>query len=223
MSLSKIFTPKQVLLLVLLAVLLNLARILATGSYYFSYLIWNIVLAFVPFIVSGLMLWYGNSKKPFVWLLIVLGIVWLFTFPNAPYLVTDVIHLKENHIVPVWFDAMLLFSSAWAGMMLGLYSLSHIETLLRKYFSNTKTWIFLILSILLSSFGIYLGRTLRWNSWDVVMNPHNLLLDIVDIFSRPNVHGEGYMITAAFFVFITISYLAWRTSGREFGSSRVIR
>lgn len=210
MPLSKIFIPKQILLVILLAVILNGIRVGYTGSYYFIYLIWNIVLAFLPFVLSGLMLWYGSTKKPFIWLLVIAGLAWLFFFPNAPYLVTDVIHLKENHLVPVWYDAMLLFTSAWAGMLLGLYSLSHIETLLRKWYSNTITWLLLIGAILLSSFGIYLGRTLRWNSWDIIANPHNLLGDVVDIFSRPSVHGEGFMITAAFFIFITLSYIAWR-------------
>lgn len=202
--------PKQILILIILAVLLIAGRVVFTGSQYYIFLIWNIFLAFVPFVISGALVRFLSDKKKYLSFIIVGGILWLFTFPNAPYLVTDVIHLRQNHMAPVWFDAMLLFVCAWIGMIFALYSLEHIEKVLLAFFSKIKSQIILAILILISSFGIYVGRFLRWNSWDVVASPNSLSKDIWIILSHPSLHLEAYGLTFSMFLFIGLSYIAWK-------------
>jgi uncharacterized membrane protein len=106
----------------------------------------------------------------------------------------------------------MLFSAAWVGMLCGLYSLSHVEKILRARFSNKVTWMVLVVITALASFGIYVGRFLRWNSWDVVASPHGLANDVWNIFSQPIQHQQAYLMIPVFFIFILVSYLAWRES-----------
>jgi uncharacterized membrane protein len=202
--------PRQIVIVSLLAIGLDVVRVALSGSMYFLYLLWNLLLALLPFVVSSALLWYSTRNKVYPALLIIGGAMWLFLFPNAPYLVTDMIHLKENHLLPLWYDAMLLFSFAWAGMLLALHSLSHIEKTLRHYFSRNMTWVVFSLAVLLSSYGIYLGRLLRFNSWDVFLNPGDLVATVVSTVTQPSLYSQGYLITIVFFIFIMISYFAWR-------------
>ena len=206
------YIPKEVLILTGLAVLLNIARVAFSGSIYFLYLLWNLFLAFLPFCISLFLMWYSiHAKKPHLAVLFLGGLLWLILFPNAPYIVTDVMHLKESHAVPVWYDALLLFTSAWTGMLLGLYSLAHIEKTLETLYSKKLTWVLLTLCIFLASFGVYIGRFLRLNSWDIFANPQDLSSGIWGVFSNPQVHAQGFWVTASFFVFILLSYLAWKS------------
>ena len=222
MNRSVLHISHQVWGILALAIVLVLGRVVFAGSGYFLYLLWNLALALLPFVVSSVLLWYVLKGKAHPWVLIVGGIVWLLLFPNAPYIVTDVIHLKESHAAPLWYDALMLYTSAWAGMILALHSLGQIETIIRRYLSEKLTWISLAALVFISSFGIYLGRYLRWNSWDVIANPHNLSSDIWNIFANPQTHQDGFLITIVFFVFISVSYFAWRIPGRECGSSGVV-
>ena len=206
----KITIPKQILILTALAVFLNVARILWSGSFYFFYLIWNIFLAYLPFFVSSLLLYVRSRNKNYTIVYIVGWIIWLFLFPNAPYLVTDMIHLTRFSIVPMWFDALLLFSSAWVGILLAMYSLNHIEKILLSRYSKKITSLCIAILILLSSLGIYIGRFLRWNSWDILIRPGHILKDLWTIFSSPAIHTEAYAFTGFFFIFILASYWSWK-------------
>lgn len=177
---------------------------------YFLYLIWNIFLAFLPFFISASLLKYQNKEKNYQPIIFLGLIIWLIFFPNAPYLVTDIIHLSENIAVPFWYDVLLLFSSAWLGIYIGVHSLFHVEQIFLLKYSKIKTGVFILLTILLSSFGIYMGRFLRWNSWDVFIQPRFILKDSLDIFYHPFDHPEAYITALIFFVFVTISYNFWK-------------
>lgn len=210
----RINIPKQILILTALSVSLNIVRIIWSDSIYFIYLIWNIFLAYLPFFISSALLQYKKKKQEHVHKSIFIfgGIFWLFLFPNAPYLVTDVIHLNANALVPLWYDALLLFSAAWVGVLLSVYSLSHIEELLQSHYSTRKSSLILSLLILLSSFGIYIGRFLRWNSWDIMVRPRSIWADVWIVFSHPVDHLDAYIFTFFFFVFILTSYYAFKSS-----------
>lgn len=210
MAFLKTAIPRQLVILVALASGITLARMAFTGSSYYSFLLWNILLALLPFIVSLTALHLDERKKLALWALILMGVLWLALFPNAPYLVTDVVHLRKSELAPIWFDALMFFSVAWAGMLSGLYSLSHVEKILRARYSNMLTWTILSVFIALSSIGIYVGRFLRWNSWDVVASPYGLVTDVWSIFAQPGEHQQAYAMIPVFFIFILVSYLAWR-------------
>lgn len=209
--------PKPIQILLALVTGFILVRTLYTDSVYYLFLFWNLFLAFVPWAISAIIARYTESHRgsTTLWILVVGGLLWLITFPNAPYLVTDVIHLGHNRLMPQWYDVILLYVTALVGMLFTFYSLLNIEKALNIFYSKIKTHVFIGLLILLSSFGIYVGRFLRWNSWDVFTNPKELLLDIWAIFAHPRLHGEAYAFTFTMLVFIGVSYIAWKIGNKE--------
>lgn len=206
----KIIIPKQILFLTIIVVALVLGYTAWVDSAFFLYLIWNIFLAFLPFVISSFLLWYSNKNNKKNFLLCAGIFIWLILFPNAPYLITDIIHLNINPSVPLWFDMVLLFSSAYIGVYLGIHSLYHIEQIIQKYFNKSITKTLLLFSIFISSFGVYLGRFPRWNSWDLFIQPKNVLGDIWDVFQNPSDNQDAYTTTLIFFIFISVSYVFWK-------------
>ena len=176
------------------------------GSYSFLFLIWNLFLAWIPY-------WIALSIEKVLSLtgsrLVVGGmlICWLLFFPNAPYIVTDLLHLKSRSPIPKWYDLMVLVSFAWTGLMLGFLSLYEIQLFLRNRLSAMFSWLLTISAIVLCAFGIYLGRFLRLNSWDVITNPTSLLQDITASLSSPMAYSNTLNITAVFSGFLLLAYL----------------
>ena len=210
MKLKGIKIPKQIFYILLLAIVLNILRIILFKNTTFVYMFWNIFLAFIPFFISSILLL--NTKEEKITKPFFIGgfILWLLFLPNAPYVITDFIHLGRIHGVPVMYDIFVLFSSAWASLLFGLYSLEHIEKILLLKFSAKKTNIIIPVAILLSSFGIYLGRFLRFNSWDFFISHNSLISNTWKIFTAPNSNINAYTYTILFFVFTYISYASFR-------------
>jgi uncharacterized membrane protein len=201
---------KLTLLLLLcsaLSVGLWLARVYYSGQTTFGFLLWNLFLAAIPFGISTLLLWKSPGSK-----LVFAAIagVWLLFFPNAPYVLTDLIHLWARPEVPLWYDLFLILSFACTGLMLGLVSLFDMQELVSRRFSRMAGWVFSLASIVLGSFGIYLGRFLRWNSWDVLSNPTGLLMDIMDRILNPLSHPRTIVFTLIFSAFLLLAYLILR-------------
>ena len=215
MIINKFFIPRQILIILLLAVALNIIRFFMFESRYFIYLLWNIFLAIIPFIVSSILLWYALKKRLTSGVFIIGGIIWILFLPNAPYLVTDIIHLGRNYSAPLLYDTFLVFTSAWVGLLLGLYSLSHIDKIIRLKYSNRTASIILALIILVTSFGMYLGRFLRFNSWDVISNPSLLFSNIHNILSKPSGYADAYIFSGLSFLFLYVSYIAWKSTKTE--------
>lgn len=183
------------------------------------WLIWNLFLAWVPlaFALALDRLTATRSSAPgpaegrFGRRLLAAGCAagWFFFFPNAPYLVTDLIHLTPRPPVPLWFDALLLMNFAWTGLLLGYGSLFLTERLVRRRLGRLAGWTFATAALALASFGVHLGRFGRWNSWDVVRQPGNLLrasLRNADPVAQPG--------TAAFCLFLFVFLLAGYASLR---------
>ncbi|MFA5773569.1 MAG: DUF1361 domain-containing protein [Candidatus Paceibacterota bacterium] len=215
MNIYKINIPKSVITLAILAIVLNLLRIIIWGKMSFVYILWNIFLAFIPFIISSLLLSFLNEGK-LKKIIFIFGIIlWLIFIPNAPYLITDFIHLGTTRSIPIIYDTLLLFSSASVGLILGFFSLFHIEQIIKMRLSKRKTSIIIGIIILIISFGIYLGRFLRFNSWDVFINHTSLIKNVWKIFSQSKTHIEVYLYTLLFFVFLALSYKAWKYSNTK--------
>ena len=210
MNIYKINIPKQIILLIVLALILNILRILLFGSLSFIYILWNIFLALLPFIISSILLKQEQENRLSKPVFIIGFIFWLLLLPNAPYLVTDIIHIGEIRKVPVLYDAFLLFNSAWIGMLLGMYSLFHIEKILKFRYSKLITDFSIFAIIILSSFGIYIGRFLRFNSWDIFINHFYILRSVWYSFLESANQLEAYLYTFLFFVFFYVSYSAWK-------------
>jgi uncharacterized membrane protein len=178
-------------------------RVFYTQSSMYIFLIWNLFLAFVPFWISKLFLRFGYSK----YFSILLFISWLLFFPNALYIITDLIHLQRKSLMPIWYDAVIVFSSALLGLILAFTSLIKVEEFLRLKFSNKKIALAVPAILFLGSFGVYLGRFLRWNSWDIIQNPWGLVSSVAERFINPFEHLRTWGLTLILFSLFYILYL----------------
>lgn len=169
------------------AIALLLVRMVLFQASYYDFLIWNVVLAWIPVILSTFLFFTIVLKKKqyaniFVGFVIFL---WLLFLPNAPYLVTDFIHLRPRNGVPIWFDVMILFSYAILGLFQFEYSLIQMREVLRHVISHKWNKWFVPGVMLLMSIGVYLGRFLRWNSWEVFTNSPELVKEAVRVVTTP--------------------------------------
>lgn len=176
----KIFSSQKMMLFLALAlascfaIVLVALRMIATGTPHFRFLVWNLFLAWLPFLFAELA---HHVRKRRV-LLAAIGFLWFIFLPNALYIVTDLMHLRPYLAIPLWYDAIMIFSFALTGLLLGFLSLQRIHALVTARFGRWVGWLFAGITLAFSSFGIYVGRFLRWNSWDVFTNPTHLLTDI---------------------------------------------
>ncbi len=139
--------------------LLLSVRVAFSGTFMYGFLAWNLVLAAVPIFISNRLLIEKNS-----YLQILLFAGWLVFFPNAFYILTDLVHLEPRAGIPFWMDIILVFSAAINGLLLGFCSLFEAEKFLLSKFEKRGTFRLMILVIFLTSWGIYIGRFLRWNT-----------------------------------------------------------
>jgi uncharacterized membrane protein len=177
---------------------LLVCRIYFTGSLFFTFLVWNIFLAWVPFFLSG------RLRPAPGWKNYLLLCGWLLFFPNALYIITDLIHLAADTNVPKWFDAILIFSASAAGLLMAFVSLYRVEKFLYVFVRKNTVNALVLLILFMGSFGVYLGRFLRWNSWDIISNPVQLLISIGHRFLFPFDHlctwGITLMLTVLFYL-----------------------
>jgi uncharacterized membrane protein len=147
----------------------------------FLFLSWNLFLAWIPLLLS-LLSWRCRRHSL---LAIALGILWLLFLPNAPYLVSDLIHLKPGGVVPMWYDLGMLFAFAFVGLALGLHSLHIMQALVKGRFGPLAGWCFVLAAAVLSGLGVYIGRFLRWNSWELLQYPEHLASDLLATLATP--------------------------------------
>jgi uncharacterized membrane protein len=142
--------------------------------------------------------------------LIVLLIVWLLFFPNAPYIFTDLFHLRLKLAMPLWFDFTMIMSFAWTGLLFGFLSLWDIEKQLAKSMKRKYIAIISVALLFIGSFGIYIGRYLRWNSWDIISEPFKLIYDIGERIINPFSHPRAWGMTILMGIFLNILYWSFR-------------
>lgn len=180
-----------------------ICRIMYSGSFRFIFLLWNLFLAWIPYKISLYLSLEKNIQK---WQAGFLLAGWLLFFPNALYIVTDLIHLNGRSKVPIWYDAVLLFTSAIAGLLMAFASLYKVELFFVKQISRSATNKLIVLCLFVGSFGVYLGRFLRWNSWDIITNPLDLGKEIAVRFFFPVEYYHTWAITLLFTSFFSLLY-----------------
>ena len=187
----------------------SIFRYLYTDTRIFLFLNWNLFLAFVPWALSSIAILKPKLQDSKITMMVLL-FAWLLFFPNAPYILTDLFHLRARSSMPVWFDLILILSFAWTGLLFGFLSLWDIERILKK--SINHIWIPLISASLLfvGSFGIYVGRYLRWNSWDIIREPFGLVSDIGEKFLNPLDYPKAWGLTLFMGFFLNMIYWSFR-------------
>lgn len=179
-------------------------RLFWTKEPTFSFLVWNLFLALLPVFFS----FYINPDQKRKWVAPVFMVLWLLFFPNSPYIITDLLHLRPRPEIPMWYDVMLILSFAWTGLMAGYYSLFQVLDFIRSRKSPVFTQIAGVVFLGLASYGVYLGRMRRWNSWDLFSKPVALLEDTIAPILNPFFHFRVIAMCAALFGFLVIGFLA---------------
>ena len=159
----------------------------------FFFLSWNLALAAAPllFAVLALGLSRVGARVPALLLLV----PWLLFLPNAPYILTDLMHLKARAPIPLWYDLVMLLSFALTGLLFGYLSMMCAE---RVLLTMVRRWVVLAihgLVLFLCGFGIYLGRFLRWNSWEIATRPKSFLRVVGDRMLDPTEHPKTWAVT----------------------------
>jgi uncharacterized membrane protein len=176
-----------------------------TGDSFYNFLVWNLFLAWVPFVLA--LAAYAAARRERGLATGTLGVLWLLFFPNAPYLLTDFIHLHESHGTPLWYDALMLAAFAWTGLLLGFASLYLMQMIWQRAVGPLWSWAGVVAALGVASFGVYLGRFLRFNSWDALVRPrgvaHVIATELENPFSHPRLVAALVVLTAA----LTIGYL----------------
>lgn len=191
----------------LLAIGLVTARIIYTRHGTFVFLVWNLLLAWIPYLAA---LWAAAShqRNPRRWWAIIApGILWLAFFPNAPYIITDFLHLTARPPVPMWFDIGLLATFAWSGLFLAVFSLRAMQNVVADFVGAPVSWLFVLVIVGLSGVGVYMGRFLRWNSWDLLVQPKTVLFDILHRLAHPLSNPGTFGVSILFSAFLLMCYL----------------
>jgi uncharacterized membrane protein len=167
-------------------------RVFYTKSIFYLFLNWNLFLAFVPWALSTYATIKPQLQKNKLAISLVM-LTWLLFFPNAPYILTDLIHLRSSYSMPVWFDLILILCFAWTGLLFGFLSFWDIERILKLSIKNRWVNLLSIALLFLGGFGTYMGRYLRWNTWDIVSEPVGIIKDVgirvLNPFEYPNTWG----------------------------------
>ncbi|MCH2199416.1 MAG: DUF1361 domain-containing protein [Flavobacteriales bacterium] len=189
-----------------LGIFLLIGRYFTTGSTMFFFLVWNLFLAGIPLALAMFLRFSNRAQKRWIFYP-TLG-AWLLFLPNAPYILTDLLHLRTKTAAPIWFDLTVILSFAWSGLLAGYYSLRWIQDLIVSRFRGRVWvgWSFAFLTIFASSYGIYLGRFLRWNSWDVLNAPGLLAQDIIHSLTLGGEMLKTYGFTLSFGMLLMFMY-----------------
>jgi len=183
-----------------------------SGSEHYDFLIWNLFLAWIPFLISYFTYTVTLKRRQALVVVPAAAFFWLIFFPNAPYILTDFQHLAGVwHEVPVWFDVMLLLWFSFTGLLLGMVSLFLMQEIIRREFGRWVGWGFVAGVAILSSAGVYVGRFLRWNSWDIFFNPGGMAEYTLQSAQDLSMRSIGF--TTLFGTFFLFLYLTLYTFG----------
>jgi uncharacterized membrane protein len=183
------------------------ARIIWTGNIRYGFLVWNLVLAWLPLLLALFACDEFREGSWPNWRFRGLAAAWLLFFPNAPYIFTDLIHLTTHYYGHFWVDLVLILLCALTGLVLGFLSLFLMQGVVARMIGPAASWLFIAAVAALSGFGIYLGRFLRFNSWDVLFKPLALCQGIGQWAANPLAQSTSYAFPALFATFLFIAYL----------------
>jgi uncharacterized membrane protein len=198
-----------------ISILLARARMAYSNTQDYSNLIWNLTLAWIPFVFAFIAYVVSWSRRLLYLVVPVCTFVWLIFFPNAPYILTDFQHLSTNaNNAPLWYDVLMLIWFAWTGLLLGVVSLYFMQEIVTNAFGRITGWLFTVFVTILSSAGIFLGRFYSWNSWDIFGDPLPIAHDIWGWLRQPFANLRVYGFILLFTLLFLFVYLAIYAFGR---------
>ncbi|BCG57134.1 DUF1361 domain-containing protein [Paenibacillus sp. URB8-2] len=184
---------------------------LRTDDYY-KFLIWNLFLAWLPFLFS-LAAHALHKRNSSSLLLFPLGAAWLVFFPNAPYIMTDLLHLTirsgiyiVNGVVQsrFWYDLTMLLLFTWTAWLTGFFSLYQFQTVIWRKSGLVVSWLFVLAACALGGYGVLLGRVYRLNSWDVLTDRHRLYQLMLDSVNRQSIFFSLFIAFVLLVIYMTL-------------------
>ena len=183
-------------------------RLMLTGSLRYAFLLWNLFLAWVPYLLGLLILRItvsGTGQPRLRAGAVLLGLLWLLFYPNAPYILTDFIHVIEEAAnlttALLWYDIILHAAFAFIGHLIGLISMAILFQTMEQLHRRWSAWLVVVLACGLGGYGIYLGRFQRLNSWDILFLPGATLR--IGMLSLFNPKALLFSLCFAFYIFLT--------------------
>jgi len=187
---------------------LVVARVGYSGGGRYTNLVWNLFLAWIPFMLAYLAYMISSRRALIFFFVPIFALLWLVFFPNAPYILTDLQHLSDAATnVPLWYDVIMLVWFSWTGMLMGLVSLNLMHELVKREMNRAAGWVFVVAISALTGAGIYLGRFVRLNSWDLLQDPGAAAQDVWSWLSDPSLRSFGFIALYTlffFFVYLTV-------------------
>lgn len=193
------------------SVTLVVARIIYTDSARYGGLIWNLFLAWIPFMLA----YFANLipwRRAIIYFVIpAFAFLWLIFFPNAPYILTDLQHLSRvPSAAPIWYDVIMLIWFSWTGMLMGAVSLNLMQEIVKRELGRRWGWIFVFIVACLTSVGVYIGRFIRLNSWDIFQYPGAIAENLWSWLSDPSLRSVGFIaLYTLFFIFVYLTLYAF--------------
>ena len=207
------FSPRERIVaslggLTLVSVGLFLVGAAANRSLQFGYLLWNLFLAWIPLLLGMGLLRALRTRLWSSWLPLAITLFWLLMLPNSFYMISDYVHVQDVARADLLYDTVMFTSFIFTGVLVGFSSLHLVHSGLRRRLPRRAANVCIAGILLLCSFAVYLGRELRWNSWDILTNPAGILFDVSDHLIHPLQSGDMYTITLSFFVLLASLYAA---------------
>jgi uncharacterized membrane protein len=191
-------------------------RMVCTHSLTYIFYYWNLFLAAIPVLATAFL----NTDKPlYTGKNLLCLMIWFLFLPNAPYLITDLIHFEQRPPVPVYLDEVIVYSAAWNGLLMAYVSMMRVERLLLNRFNRITVNISLVAVFLSCGLGISMGRYQRWNSWDIVAHPVSLGMDLGTRILFPFQHRQTWAVSLLFGVVLTIGYFLLKQLPRLTGAA----
>ena len=197
------YTLFPLLVVSVLSLFFLMVRLKITHSFFLLFLVWNLFLAVIPFGISFYLRQRNHTKN---WHVALYSLVWVLFLPNAPYIITDLIHLQGTQEAIFYIDIIVISSFAIAGMLFYVFSVRDMELVVEHHFGQRFKGIFFAVLPFLCGFGIYLGRFLRFNSWDILQHPGSLLYEVFKIVCFPHKHIAAWVITLGFGILLHSTY-----------------
>ncbi|WGD35158.1 DUF1361 domain-containing protein [Olleya sp. YS] len=189
------------------SIILLMVRMKLTQSYYYLFLVWNLFLAGIPYLLSS---YLSTLHKPNTFYVFAVSFAWLLFLPNAPYIITDLFHLQYSNQHLIWLDTLVIAAFAITGMLLFFKSVVSMETIFKTNFNNRIINYSKPILFILVGFGVYLGRFLRFNSWEIINKPISIFETIFEITLNPSIHQSAWLFTVVFGLFLWVGYIVFK-------------